>query len=92
VPLPASRVRSIHSMRPTIDRRDVLTAETRIPRQAQTTIDEAVFVHGSQDVRVAPINLREGRLDESLIASRRLGYAGVTCTTTGWRHRLRHHL
>jgi hypothetical protein len=30
-------------------------------------MNQAVFLHGPRDVRIAPINLREGRLDETLV-------------------------
>jgi len=39
-------------------------------------MNEAVFVHGSRDVRVAPINLREGGPDETLIDVAAVGICG----------------
>jgi hypothetical protein len=33
----------------------------------ETPMNEAVFLHGARDVRVAPINLRDGRPGETLI-------------------------
>ena len=30
-------------------------------------MNDAVFLHGPRDVRAAPLNLREGRSDETLI-------------------------
>ena len=39
-------------------------------------MNEAVFVHGSRDVRVTPINLREGGSDETLIDVAAVGICG----------------
>jgi L-iditol 2-dehydrogenase len=39
-------------------------------------MNEAVFVHGSLDVRVAPINLREGGPDETHIDVAAVGICG----------------
>jgi L-iditol 2-dehydrogenase len=39
-------------------------------------MNEAVFVHGPRDVRVAPINLREGGPDETLIDVAAVGICG----------------
>jgi L-iditol 2-dehydrogenase len=39
-------------------------------------MNQAVFLHGSRDVRVAPINLREGRPGETLIEVAAVGICG----------------
>jgi L-iditol 2-dehydrogenase len=39
-------------------------------------MDEAVFLHGSRDVRIAPINLREGRPGETLVNVSAVGICG----------------
>jgi L-iditol 2-dehydrogenase len=39
-------------------------------------MNEAVFFHGARDVRVAPINLREGGPDETLIDVAAVGICG----------------
>jgi hypothetical protein len=52
------------------------------PGQGEALMNEAVFFHGARDVRVAPINLRDGGPTRPSSTSRRLGYAGATCTTT----------
>jgi hypothetical protein len=48
-------------------------------------MNEAVFVHGSLDVRVAPINLREGGPDET--RSRRSHGPGRNCQSPRMRRR-----
>src|SRR6516165_1880051 len=39
-------------------------------------MNDAVFLHGPRDVRVAPFNLREGRSDETLIDVAAVGICG----------------
>jgi hypothetical protein len=50
--------------------RSKFRARLRIP------MNEAVFLHGSRDVRVAPINLREGRPGETLVDVAAVGICG----------------
>jgi L-iditol 2-dehydrogenase len=39
-------------------------------------MNDAVFLHGPRDVRAAPLNLREGRSDETLIDVAAVGICG----------------
>ena len=46
------------------------------PGQGEALMNEAVFFHGARDVRVAPINLRDGGPDETLIDVAAVGICG----------------
>ena len=44
--------------------------------RGEALMNEAVFFHGARNVRVAPINLRDGRPDEALIDVAAVGICG----------------